>query len=296
MEWSGLDRSIRIITDMQNKKKVYLIISIVSFSIVLAALAAIGGLLLAYKRQRDNYEQLAAAARTDAPAAPTTPATEAVEETQPVETEPPLPTVEIPINFDYLKGENEDIIGWIVVDGTLIDYPILYDTTYNYYYLNHNYEGTSTGYGSIFVLGENAGDFTDFNTVVYGHNMLDGRMFAQLHRFRDKNFFDSHGQIIVYTPERQLTYQVFAAYRRDNLDIIANTDFSTKALIDEYIESVYAQTDLAQFNPALEVTSSDRIITLSTCIGNPAYRFVVQGVLVDEAQAVFAGTPDADGE
>ena len=267
---------------MQNKKKVYLIISIVSFSIVLAALAAIGGLLLAYKRQSDNYEQLAAAARTDAPAAPTTPATAAVEEP--------------PINFDYLKGENEDIIGWIVVDGTLIDYPILYDTTYNYYYLNHNYEGTSTGYGSIFVLGENAGDFTDFNTVVYGHNMLDGRMFAQLHRFRDKNFFDSHGQIIVYTPERQLTYQVFAAYRRDNLDIIANTDFSTKALIDEYIESVYAQTDLAQFNPALEVTSSDRIITLSTCIGNPAYRFVVQGVLVDEAQAVFAGTPDADGE
>ena len=260
---------------MQNKKKVYLIISIVSFSIVLAALAAIGGLLLAYKRQSDNYEQLAAAARTAAPAAPTTPATEAIEETQPVETEPPLPTVEIPINFDYLKGENEDIIGWIVVDGTLIDYPILYDTTYNYYYLNHNYEGTSTGYGSIFVLGENAGDFTDFNTVVYGHNMLDGRMFAQLHRFRDKNFFD---------------------YRRDNLDIIANTDFSTKALIDEYIESVYAQTDLAQFNPALEVTSSDRIITLSTCIGNPAYRFVVQGVLVDEAQAVFAGTPDADGE
>ena len=193
-------------------------------------------------------------------------------------------------------GAPEDIIGWIVVDGTLIDYPILYDTTYNYYYLNHNYEGTSTGYGSIFVLGENAGDFTDFNTVVYGHNMLDGRMFAQLHRFRDKNFFDSHGQIIVYTPERQLTYQVFAVYRRDNLDIIANTDFSTKALIDEYIESVYAQTDLAQFNPALEVTSSDRIITLSTCIGNPAYRFVVQGVLVDEAQAVFAGTPDTDGE
>ena len=77
------------------------------------ALAAIGGLLLAYKRQSDNYEQLAAAARTAAPAAPTAPATEAVEETQPVETEPPLPTVEIPINFDYLKGENEDIIGWI---------------------------------------------------------------------------------------------------------------------------------------------------------------------------------------
>lgn len=283
---------------MQNKKNVYLIISIVSFSIVLIALAAIGGLLLAYKQQSDNYEQLAAAARTAAPPPSTTPPTEAeaVEETQPVETEPPLPTVEIPINFDYLRGENADIIGWIVVDGTLIDYPILYDTTYNYYYLNHNYEGTTTGYGSVFVLGENAGDFTDFNTVAYGHNMLDGRMFAQLHRFRDKNFFDSHGQIIVYTPERQLTYQVFAAYRRDNLDIIANTDYSTKELIDEYIESIYAQTDLALFNPEYKVTSSDRIITLSTCIGNPARRYVVQGVLVDEAQAVFTGNQDADGE
>ena len=283
---------------MQNKKKVYLIISIVSFSIVLVALAAIGGLLLAYKQQSDNYEQLAAAARTAAPSPSTTQPTEAetVEETQPVETEPPLPTVEIPINFDYLRGENADIIGWIVVDGTLIDYPILYDTTYNYYYLNHNYEGTTTGYGSVFVLGENAGDFTDFNTVAYGHNMLDGRMFAQLHRFRDKNFFDSHGQIIVYTPERQLTYQVFAAYRRDNLDIIANTDFSTKELIDEYIESIYAQTDLALFNPEYKVTSSDRIITLSTCIGNPVRRYVVQGVLVDEAQAVFTGNQDADGE
>lgn len=281
---------------MQNKKKLYLIISIVSFTVVLAALAVIGTLLLSYKRASDNYEQLAAAARAAAPAAPTVPATQPPDDAPPAETEPPLPTVEIPINFDYLRGENTDIIGWIVVDGTLIDYPILYDTTYNYYYLDHNYEGTATGYGSIFVLGENANDFTDFNTVVYGHNMLDGRMFAQLHRFRDKSFFDSHGQIIVYTPERQLTYQVFAAYRRDNLNITVNTDFSTKELIDQYIESVYAQTDLALFNPAYDVSSSDRIITLSTCIGNPAYRFVVQGVLVSEAQAVFTGVQNAESQ
>ena len=281
---------------MQNKKKLYLIISIVSFTVVLAALAVIGTLLLSYKRANDNYEQLAAAARAAAPAAPTVPATQPPDDAPPAETEPPLPTVEIPINFDYLRGENTDIIGWIVVDGTLIDYPILYDTTYNYYYLDHNYEGTATGYGSIFVLGENANDFTDFNTVVYGHNMLDGRMFAQLHRFRDKSFFDSHGQIIVYTPERQLTYQVFAAYRRDNLNITVNTDFSTRELIDQYIESVYAQTDLALFNPAYDVSSSDRIITLSTCIGNPAYRFVVQGVLVSEAQAVFTGAQNAESQ
>ena len=276
---------------MQNKKKLYLIISIVSFSVVLMALAAIGILLFSYKQASEGYDRLAREARAAAPTVQTVPVMETVEETQ-VESQPVL--VDIPINFDFLRGENEDIIGWIMVDGTMIDYPILYDTTYNLYYLSHNYEGTSTGYGSIFVLGENSSDFSDFNTVVYGHNMLDGRMFAQLHKFRDKTFFDSHGQIVIYTPDRQLTYQVFAAYRRDNLDIIANNDFSTEELREQYIESIYAQTELALFNPAYEVTASDRIITLSTCIGNAAYRYVVQGVLVSEELGEYTGTQAAD--
>lgn len=276
---------------MQNKKKLYLIISIVSFSVVLMALAAIGILLFSYKQASEDYDRLAREARAAAPTVQTVPVMETVEETQ-VESQPVL--VDIPINFDFLRGENEDIIGWIMVDGTMIDYPILYDTTYNLYYLSHNYEGTSTGYGSIFVLGENSSDFSDFNTVVYGHNMLDGRMFAQLHKFRDKTFFDSHGQIVIYTPDRQLTYQVFAAYRRDNLDIIANNDFSTEELREQYIESIYAQTELALFNPAYEVTASDRIITLSTCIGNAAYRYVVQGVLVSEELGEYTGTQAAD--
>lgn len=276
---------------MQNKKKLYLIISIVSFSVVLMALAAIGILLFSYKQASEDYDRLAREARAAAPTVQTVPVMETVEETQ-VESQPVL--VDIPINFDFLRGENEDIIGWIMVDGTMIDYPVLYDTTYNLYYLSHNYEGTSTGYGSIFVLGENSSDFSDFNTVVYGHNMLDGRMFAQLHKFRDKTFFDSHGQIVIYTPDRQLTYQVFAAYRRDNLDIIANNDFSTEELREQYIESIYAQTELALFNPAYEVTASDRIITLSTCIGNAAYRYVVQGVLVSEELGEYTGTQAAD--
>ena len=198
--------------------------------------------------------------------------------------------VEIPIDFDFLLGENEDIIGWIQVDGTKIDYPILYDTTFNRYYLNHNFKGTTTGYGSIFVLSENANDFTDFNTIVYGHNMLDGSMFAQLHQFRKKDFFDSHGQIILYTPDRKLTYQVFAAYRRDNLNIITNNDFTAEELRTQYIDSIYTNTAVANFKPEYQVTASDRILTLSTCIGNPAYRYIVQGVLVSDEPGFYIKT------
>ena len=276
--------------NMRNKKKLYLIISIGSLVIVLAALIAIGVLLSSYRQVQNDYDQLASQARGQAPRDQTA----ASDASEPTETLPD--PVDIPVDFDYLKSENEDIIGWIQVDGTKIDYPVLYDTTYNLYYLNHNYKGTNTGYGSIFVLGENAGDFTDFNTVVYGHNMLDGSMFAQLHKFRNKEFFDSHGQIILYTPGRKLTYQVFAAYRRDNLNIIVNNDFSTEELREEYIDSIYASTDLALFNPEYPVTASDRIITLSTCIGNPAYRYVVQGVLVSDEWGIYTGVPATDEE
>lgn len=274
---------------MQNKNKIYLIISIVSLVIVLIALLAIGVLFFSYKQSSDDYAQLAQEARVD----PTTMETVATETTE--VTTPTVPALaEIPIDFSYLKEQNEDIIGWITVDGTIIDYPILYDSSNMLYYLKHNYAGTATDYGSIFVLNENADDFTDFNTLVYGHNMLDGQMFAQLHKFRDKSFFDEHGQILIYTPDRKLTYQVFAAYRTDNLNIIVNNDFSTEELREAYIERIYTHTDFALFKPEYLVTASDRIVTLSTCIGDPDYRYVVQGVLVSDELGEFTEAQATD--
>lgn len=283
-------RSI-IIMCMKNKKKLYLFISIFSFLIVLAALVAIGVLFFSFQRAREDYSQLAIQAREGASRHSAWEQTE--QET--VDPESPEP-VEIPVDFDFLSSENPDIIGWIQVEGTPIDYPILYDTTFNNYYLNRNYKGSYVGGGSIFMLGENTSDFTDFNTVVYGHNMLDGSMFAKLHQFRKKDFFDSHSQILIYTPDRKLTYQVFAAYRRDNLNIIANNDFTTEELRQQYIASIYEHTAVANFKETYEVTASDRILTLSTCIGNPAYRYVVQGVLVSEEPGVYIGAQSANEE
>ena len=277
---------------MKNQKKVYLIISIVSLVIVLVALIALGILLYSYKQARDTYNELALQAKTSASSGDRDVVLS--DDEADAEAAEIIDPVDIPVDFEFLKGENQDIIGWIQVDGTQIDYPVLYDTTYNRYYLRHNFKGTNTAYGSIFILGENADDFTDFNTVVYGHNMLDRSMFAQLHQFRKQEFFDSHGQIIIYTPDRKLTYQVFAAYRTDNLNIILNNDFSTEELRTEYIEGIYAQESLANFKPEYEVTASDRIVTLSTCIGNPAFRYVVQGVLVSDEYGVYTPPQPAD--
>lgn len=285
-------RSILFI-GMNNKKKVYLIISIVSAVIMLLALIAIGILLLSFKQARDDYNELASRAKSGSVSGMNN-IFPSWEDKIFKDSAPEL--VEIPIDFDYLLGENQDIIGWLMVEGTEIDYPILYDTTFNQYYLSHNYKGTNAGGGSIVLLPDNTNDFTDFNTVLYGHNLLDGSMFAQLHQFRKKEFFDNHGQIVVYTPERKLTYQVFAAYRRDKKNIVVNYDFSTEELRTEYISSIYQETAVANFKPEYPVTASDRILTLSTCIGNPAYRYVVQGVLVSDEPGYYITAQSAEEE
>ena len=261
---------------MQNKKKVYLIISIVSFSIVLAALAAIGGLLLAYKRQSDNYEQLAAAARTDAPAALTTPATEAAEETQPVETEPPLPTVEIPINFDYLKGENEDIIGWIRVSALGISYPIAQSTD-NDYYLHRTFERVDNFAGCIFMEYQNHSDFSDKNTIIYGHNMKNGSMFGTLRKFYEDEVYEKAPYFWIYTPDKIYRYDIFSCAEVAVDSLAYQITFSEEGSFDQFIRDAYSRS-VVKGND-IKVTAEDKIVTLSTCTGNEATRFIVQGKL-----------------
>lgn len=282
---------------MNRKKHVYRVISLVSLLVMAAAILSIVYMLFLYRQSNRAYLELAQAARERAEA-------QAAEALAPPETETPEPPAEteqpdaekpeyavIPVDFDYLTGLNEDIAGWIEVEGTAVDYPILYDATPTRFYLNHTHIGAYSPYGSVFMLSENARDFSDFNTVVYGHNMLDGSMFASLHNFEDQTFFDEHDTIMVYLPGRVLCYRVFAAYRTDNLNQIVNFPTDTPGDRQAYIDRIYTHTEKAIFNPDIEVTPDDRIITLSTCIANPAYRYLVQGVLISDREGISATAP-----
>ena len=116
----------------------------------------------------------------------------------------PTPTavpVTIPVDFDALKEKNEEIYAWITVPGTQIDYPVVQSGSDDSFYMHR---GIDRGYlyaGAIYTERKNNKDFTDFNTVLYGHNMKDGSMFAGLHSFKDRDFFDKNREIIIYTPE-----------------------------------------------------------------------------------------------
>lgn len=199
-------------------------------------------------------------------------------------TESAEPEEEIPIDFEELWETNPDVYAWIVIPGTDINYPILQHPTDDSYYLNHNIDGSTGRPACIYTESLNSKDFTDNNTVIYGHNMRNGTMFAQLHKFEDKDFFDEHREIIIYLLDKVLHYKIFAVHNYDDRHLLYSFDFSDKAVYKDYLESIFSIDDMnANIDTEMTVTENDKIITLATCVyKKPSLRFHVQAVLVEK--------------
>jgi len=198
-----------------------------------------------------------------------------------IEQEPELP--ENRINFTAEKERYPDIYAWIEIPNTKIDYPVVQHPTKDDYYLDHNAEQEYTLSGAIYSEMKNAKDFSDPNTVLYGHNMKGGFMFANLHKFRnDEKFWNENKYIYIYTPGHKLTYEICAAYRYDNRHILNSFNFSDIAVFEEYLETVKNPKTLIRRTREVKLDKNSKILTLSTCIGNPAYRYLVQGVLIKD--------------
>ncbi len=192
--------------------------------------------------------------------------------------------LKIPVNFAKLQSVNPDIYAWINIPDTVIDYPILQsgEEDGKSYYLNHDVNRKSSSYGAIYTQDYNKTDFNDFNTLIYGHNMLNGTMFGSLKKYRNKSFFEEHQEIMVYMPNRVLKYRVFAAYVFDDRHIMLSFDFSDESVREIYLETVlgYKKQLTSNFDDTVSVGVDDKIITLSTCTSDDSQRYLVQGVLV----------------
>ena len=188
----------------------------------------------------------------------------------------------IPVDFAALQDENPDIYAWITVPGTEVDYPIVQREGDNTYYLDHNIDGEKDIAGAIFTENYNSKDFEDPNTVVYGHNMKNGNMFRTLHNFEDRSFFDGHKEVLIYTPDKIRHYRIFAAYVYDSRHLLLNFDFDDPEEYQSYLNDILALRDMTSFvDTSVEVTSEDKILTLSTCYkGMADRRYLVQAVLV----------------
>ena len=189
----------------------------------------------------------------------------------------------IPVKFEELQAVNPDVYAWITVPGTDIDYPILQHASDNSYYIMHNIDG-SYGYpGCIYTENMNSKDFTDNNTVIYGHNMKNGSMFAQLHKFEDPDFFDANREVVIYLPGEVLHYTIFAAHIYDDRHLLYSFDFTNPEVYQKYLDSIFSTRDMsANIDKDITVATDDQIITLVTCIGSqPNNRLLVQAVLTD---------------
>lgn len=187
---------------------------------------------------------------------------------------------DIPVDFGALQEENPDVYAWITVPGTQIDYPVLQHSADDSFYIHHGPDGEYLFAGAVYSELQNKKDFSDSHTVLYGHNMKNGTMFAGLHKFRDREFFDKNRSILVYTPEHIYHYEIFAAYPFDDRHLLNSFDWRSSEGFRQYLEEVYSVRAMDAYFIEKKATKKDNILTLSTCIGNAEHsRYLVQGVL-----------------
>lgn len=188
------------------------------------------------------------------------------------------------IDWEELHSQNEDIYAWICIADTKIDYPILQHPSELDYYLDYNIDGSKGYPGCIYSQFVNSKDFTDFNTVLYGHNMKNGTMFAGLHKFEDSEYFADHPYIYVYTEDKVFVYRIFASYTFSSIHLIMGFDLSDENVRQIYIDNIRSLEGLTDnIDDSIEVDTDSRLLTLTTCIANQAdKRYNVAGVLVSE--------------
>lgn len=192
------------------------------------------------------------------------------------------------IDFDALRQEeNSDIYAWITVPGTVIDYPIVQHPDDPDYYLDYNLDGTKGYPGGIYTQFYNSKDWEDANTVIYGHNMKNGTMFAGLHQYEDSEFFENYPYVYIYSEDKIRVYQIFAAYEYADINLVTFFQMPGVMTYEEYLASIYNLDGMNNnFNTDIQVTAEDKIVTLATCISTkPNMRYLVQAVLVAEGDA-----------
>lgn len=186
------------------------------------------------------------------------------------------------IQFDALKKENPDIMAWLRFDNfddVHISYPVLYSGD-DSKYLRSDIYGNYHIAGCIFLEGLNNPDFSDYHSIIYGHNMRNTTMFGDLKRYKnDEGFYEKNQFFNVYTADKVYRYQIFSYYDVDeDSDIYTvgyGADDSWQAMIDKMVASSVKDT-------GIHPTKEDKVVTLSTCSkAGETKRFVVHGVLVD---------------
>lgn len=206
--------------------------------------------------------------------------------------EPTNGTMDEPIDFDELRESNPDIFAWLYIPGTEINYPVLQSGQSDTFYENHNAEGKEDDTGAVYIELANLTSMCDFNTVLHGKTGEEGDgLFADLYRFADPDFFKDHEYAYLYLDGNVLTYEIFAAYERENTSLIRTYDFTYLSGCQQFLDDLYGTRDMAMnLREGWEIVSPYHyMITLTTQQGEDAEnQFVVTAVLIQDAAGTIS--------
>lgn len=255
-------------------KKTQKIIIAICILIAVASLAYLANYYITLRNNQQIYEEIVEEVYVETE--------EEIEETE-EETEE-IVELDIPIDFDALHEINPDIYAWIEIEGTQISYPIVQSKVNDEYYLNLTVDGISGLPGSIYSEYWNGQDFDVFNTILYGHNMNDDSMFGGLNLYRDMDYMIEHETIMVYLEDAILEYQIYAAATFNDSHLAYTYNFDTEEGRQAFLDDTVNAKDLSKaIRDDVEVTTDDKILTMSTCIANQSdNRLLVEAVLVNE--------------
>lgn len=220
-------------------------------------------------------------------------------ETEPVAEELPTSGIgyetaaDAAVDLEALKAENPDIFAWLYVPGTDIDFPVLQSEEADDYYESHNVWGKQGSEGALYTELANLRNMCDFNTVIHGKSSEDGKegLFSDLYRFADPDFFAEHETAYLYIDGNLLTYEIFAAYERENTSLLRTYDFTYIAGCQGFLNDLYGTREMGMnLREGWEdLTPYHFLITLTTARGGEAdEQYVVLAALVGDA----AGTID----
>ncbi|MDO5416305.1 MAG: class B sortase [Lachnospiraceae bacterium] len=165
-----------------------------------------------------------------------------------------------PIDFEELWKINPDVVGWITIPDTKIDYPIL-QAEDNETYLHTDIDGNDSVAGAIYLDFEDESDFSSLHNVIYGHHMKNGSMFKDVVKYKEQPYFDQHSDIYIYTPDREIHLKALAALYTTPDGIRRKTSFRSEEEFDAYVEQMTGKA----ITSAEPVNPVGKLYSLITC-------------------------------
>ncbi|MEG2023935.1 MAG: sortase [Gordonibacter sp.] len=267
----------------KKKKSPWRIVFWIALVVLVVSLAALGAIAFSYWQGQSAYDSLAEEVFTP-----------------PADIEG-ASLADLTVDWDKLKAKNPDTVGWVYIPGTTVNYPIVH-TTDDEKYLTTDFDGKQTWgatYGTIFLSAANAADFSDANSIIYGHHLNNGSMFADIAGFEDAAKFNASRTVYLLTPQGNYKLKTFSLVHVAADDPLAQTAFASNEELASYVQDkVDRSVAVASDIPA--VADLNRIFSFATCDNLPSdgrfvlFSYIAESTVAGVVPVGAAAAPEAD--